>query len=157
VKRGGPFEFGFVELLLGGCLFFLLGFFWGFFGAFPALFFVFFLQLGADELDDGEFGAVAEPPAGADDAGVAAGTVSETRSEVREKLLGSIDRHEKGGSLPAGVERIAFAEGDHFFGNGTSGFGAEQSGLDAFFLNQVRDEIAQDSAAMRRLLAQFRA
>ena len=61
----------------GGCRFFLLGFF----------FLFFFLQLVADEFEDGYFGAVADADAGVDDAGVAAGAVGEFRRDFAEEFL----------------------------------------------------------------------
>jgi hypothetical protein len=53
------------------------------------------------------------------------------------------------------MERIALAERDHFLGEWTSRFRAEDGGMDALLLDEIRYEIAQHSAAMRRLLAEF--
>src|SRR5580704_19740833 len=93
------------RLLLRDRFFFFL-LFGDFFSSFLARLLVFLFQLGADEFDDREFGAVADSPAGADDAGVATRAINESRSEVGEELLGRVRRHEKRGSLPPGVERI---------------------------------------------------
>ena len=95
-------------------------------------------------------------PACANDARVAARTIREARSEIGEKLLGGVRRHQESRSLPSRVQRVAFAERDHAFGDRTSRLGAEQSGLNALLLNQVRDQIAEHCAAMRRLLPEFR-
>src|SRR5487761_1843776 len=92
----------FLRLLFSGFLFFLL-------------------QLGANELEDRELGAVADAPADANDARVAAGTIRKTRSDHGEKFLGRVRRLQKCGGLPARVKRIALAEGDHFFDERTRG------------------------------------
>ena len=62
----------------------------GFFGDFfflRALFFVFLLQLVADEFEDGDLSAIADADAGGDDARVAARAIRKLRSDVGEKLL----------------------------------------------------------------------
>src|SRR6202021_248209 len=146
------------ELLLarGDFLFFL--FFVRFrrlFRSSSALLLLFFLQLGADEFENREFGAVTDSPACANDARVPARTIRETRSEIGEKLLGGIRRHKEGRRLPARVQRVAFAERHHAFGNRTSRLGAKQSGMDTLLLNQVCDQIAEHGTSMRRLLPEF--
>jgi hypothetical protein len=142
-------------LLAHSCFLFLRVLFGSFFRAFPSWFLVFFLQLGTDELEDREFGPIAKPPANANDSRIAAGTLGETRSEIGKELLRCTHRHKESSSLPARVKRISFAERDHSFGNWLRSFGAQQRGLNALLLDQIRDEIAEHSATMRWLLSEF--
>jgi hypothetical protein len=53
------------------------------------------------------------------------------------------------------VERITLAKCDQALGKRASRFGSEQSGLNAFLLDEVGHEIAQRSAAMCRIAPQF--
>jgi hypothetical protein len=55
------------------------------------------------------------------------------------------------------VERIAFAESDHAFGNGASRLGAKDRSLDAFLFDEVRHQIAQRGAAVRHVATEFEA
>src|SRR5205807_7687850 len=126
--------------------FFLLGLFLLFF----------FLVLVADDFEDGYFGVVAHAIAGADDAGVAAGAVAKFWRDFAEEFLRDGRHQEIGSRLAARLQRVALAESDHFFGHGASGLGARERGGDAAVLEQIRDQAAQDGAAMVGLLAEFR-
>src|SRR5271166_6333887 len=110
-----------------------------------------FLQLGAEELDDGKLGAVADAPASANDSRVAAGTIRESRSEIAEEFLRGAGGHQEGRRLAPGMKRIALSERDHALCQRTRRLGAKQRGVDAFLLDEVGDEVAQRRAAMRWL------
>src|SRR6266403_1019902 len=128
-------QFGRPELTGGFYWFFLFGLFFGF------LFFGF--EFVAHEFEDGDLGAVADTVARGNDAGVAAGAIGEFGRDFAEEFLGDSGRHDVGGGLAARLQRVAFAEGDHFFRYGTRGFGAGQSGGDAAVFEQVGDQVAQ--------------
>jgi hypothetical protein len=53
------------------------------------------------------------------------------------------------------VERIALAKRDHALGERASCSGAQNRGLDAFLLDEVRHEITQNRATVSRLLSEF--
>ena len=55
----------------------------------------------ADELEDGDFGVVANTVTGMDDAGIATGAVGEFRRDFTEELLGDRGREDVGGGLAA--------------------------------------------------------
>jgi hypothetical protein len=86
---------------------------------------------------------------------VAPGTIGEARREIGEKFLRRVRSHQERGRLPPRMERIALAERDHFLGEGTSRFRAEDGGVDALLLDEIRYEIAQHGPAMGGLLAEF--
>ena len=142
-------------ILLFGCggFFFFFGFFLGG-GSFALLFF--FLQLGADEFEDSEFGTVSNSPTGADYSGVTARAVGEARRQIREKLLCGDGSHQESGSLTPGVKRIALAERDHAFGKRARGLGAKERGMDALLFDQISDQITKHRTAMGGLLPEFR-
>ncbi len=91
----------------------------------------------------------------ANDPRVASGTIGKARREFREELLRGAGRGEESRSLTARVKRIALAERDHALGQRTRSLGAQDGGLDAFLLDEVRDQVAQHGPAMRRLLSEF--
>jgi hypothetical protein len=53
------------------------------------------------------------------------------------------------------VQRIALPKRDHALRKRTSRSGAQNRGLDAFLLDEVRHEIAQHRSTVSRLLSEF--
>src|SRR5262245_16969785 len=96
------------NLRFGFC-FLLVLFLWSLF-RFAARLLLFLLQLGTEELNHSQFGAITNSPAGVNDAGIAAIAIGEARSKIRKELLRRVWRHKKRSRLPASVERIALAE-----------------------------------------------
>jgi hypothetical protein len=54
------------------------------------------------------------------------------------------------------LQRVAFAERNHILNERFRGLGPRYGGGDAFFLDDVGHEVAERSAAMRRLASEFR-
>src|SRR5438105_3881250 len=129
------------------------GFGWFFFFGF--FLFFFFLEFVAYEFEDGDFGSVADAVACGDDAGVASGAVGELRRDFAEEFFGDAGSHDVSSSDAARGKRIALAEGDHFFGDGTRCFRARQRGGDAAVLKKIGDQVAQGRAAMPRIAAKL--
>src|SRR5258708_22513633 len=119
-------QFGRPELTGGFYWFFLLGLFF--------FFLFFFLEFVAYEFEDGDFGAITDAVASGNDAGVAAGAIGEFGRDFAEEFFGDRRRHDVGGGLAARLQGVALAEGDHFFGYGTRGFGTGQGGGNAAVL-----------------------
>src|SRR5882757_11285648 len=105
----------------------------GFDGFFDlALFFLFlFLELVADEFEDGYLCAIAHASASVDDARVTTGAIGKLRRDFAEQLLRHGRGHQVSGGLSARGESVALAEGDDFFGDGTRGLGARERSGDA--------------------------
>src|SRR5881296_1110193 len=58
-------------------------------------------------------------------------------------------------SRAAVVQGAALAEGDHFFGDRTSGFGLGQRGRDAFVFDEAANQVGQHGVAMLAGAAKF--
>src|SRR5258708_7886714 len=110
------------------------GFYWFFFLGLFFFFLFFFLEFVAYEFEDGDFGAITDAVASGNDAGVAAGAIGEFGRDFAEEFFGDRRCHDVGGRLTARLQRVALAEGDHFFGDGTRGFGTGQGGGNAAVL-----------------------
>ena len=89
------------------------------------------------------------------DARISARPVGESRSDIVKQFFGCERRKQIGSGLAACVQRIAFAEGDHFLHQGPRGLRTPDGRCDALFLDDIRHQIAQRCAAMRRLAAQL--
>src|SRR2546427_12900192 len=92
-----------------------------------------------------------------DDPRVTAGAGGKTRGDVGKQFLGGARRHQVGGGLAAGMERIALAERDHLLDERLCGPGARERGGNALAFNDVGHQVAERGAAMRRLAPEFRA
>src|SRR5579864_3095982 len=136
--------------------FFFLLFFLGSLGLGGLFLLLFFLELGAEQFEDGELRAVADAEAGVDDARVTAGAIGKARGEIGEKFLGGPGGHEIGGGLAARLQRVALAKSNHILDKRLGGLRARDRGGDAFFLDNVGYEVAERGAAMRRLAPEFR-
>src|SRR5579863_2714308 len=156
-KQKGPRRFSRARAFFYVCEELLLVFllFLHFFGLFLLRLLFFFLQLGAEELKDGELRSVSYAPPDPDDTCVPAGAIRETRCKVREELLRGLGGLKKRRSLPPRVKRIALAERDHAFGQRASCFGAPERGVDPLLFDQVRDQIAQHRAPVRGVLSEL--
>jgi hypothetical protein len=86
---------------------------------------------------------------------ISARPVGESWSDIVKQFLGCQRRKQISSGLTAGVQGIAFAESDDFFHQGPSGLGTPDGRCDALFLDDIRHQIAQRCAAMRRLAAQL--
>src|SRR5260221_6330183 len=115
-----------------------------------------FLELGAQQFEDGQLRAIADPEARAHDSRVAARAIGKARCDVGEKFLGGSRRHEIRGGLPARLQRVALAESNQLLDQRTRGLCPSDRGGDAFLLDDVGHEVAERGAAMRRLASEFR-
>ena len=120
------------------------------------LLFLFLLfQLGSQQFENGKLRAVSDSEACMNDARVPARAVGKSWSDIVKQFFCCERRKQIGSSLTACVQRIAFAEGDDFFHQGPRGLCTPDGRRDALFLDDIRHQIAQRGAAMRRLAAQL--
>src|ERR1039458_681524 len=106
------------------------------------------LLFGAQQFDEGLFGAVALLKSSPDDAEVAAGAIAVARSHGLKQPLHGLIGHEKAESLAARVQIALLAQGDHLFNQRTDSLGLGHGGLHAVFHEDGRDQVAQQGAAM---------
>ena len=113
------------------------------------------LLLGAQQLDERLFGAVALLESGANDPQIAAVAVAITRSNHVKEPLNSIVCAEKGDRLTARVQIALLAQGDHLLDDGPDGLGLGYGRVHAIFFDNRRHQIPQQRAAMAGVASEF--
>src|SRR5262249_15266180 len=103
-----------------------------------------FLQFfAAQKFDKRLVGTVTFLPTGADDSQETAVAIPETRRNRVKQFANGFTRHQVRSGLTAGSQVSALAQCDHLFHVRTQGFGFGQSGFNALFDNERRDQVTQ--------------
>src|SRR5690242_8931045 len=122
---------------------------------FGLFFLFFFLQLIADNLENRNLRSVADADACVDNSRIASGAVREFRRDFAEELLCDGGSHEIRRRLPPRLQSVALAERDDLFRHGPCGFRARQRGGNPSMLKQIRNEVPQRRATVRRITSKF--
>src|SRR4029077_13819836 len=109
----------------------------------------------ADDLEDSDLRAGPDADARMNDPRIAARAVRELRSDFAEELLRHGGGQYVGSRLAPRLQRVAFAERDDLLRHWPRRFRARQRGGNPSVLEQVRDEIPQRRAPMRRIASKF--
>src|SRR5437763_13661256 len=109
----------------------------------------------AEEFEECLVSPVALIPRGANDARVAAITITETRSDGIEQLHHGFVGHQIPGSQATSRKIYALAQGDHFFDQRTRRLGLGNGRLDALLNAHRSDQVAQQRTPLRRLPPEF--
>jgi hypothetical protein len=113
------------------------------------------LEFASEKFDDRQISAVAFPVTEFDDAAVTAIAIRETRCDGFEYLLCNRLAQQKGLQLAAGMKIVPLAQSNHLLGKRPHFLGLGQRSHQTAMIEQVRDEIPQHRATMRRVAAEL--